>query len=71
MTELALIVSKPVARLSPNDAEIVVYEEADDSVKYRVDYVKELIDIRSGILEVEGFNEEELNLILEFLCSSL
>ena len=39
MAELALIVGKPVARLSPNDADIIVYEEVDDSVKYRVDYV--------------------------------
>ena len=56
--------------LSPSDASKVVYEAIDVSDVYRVDFIKEIIDVKHGILEVDGFNVEEMDLILQHLCTS-
>ena len=38
--------------------------------KLKVDMVKELIEVRQGNLHVENFTAEELEEILEHLCTS-
>ena len=46
---------KRIEEVAPKDSDLVVYELADDDESYRVDFVKELVDVRAGISEVEGF----------------
>ena len=70
LAELAQLVGKNIEELSPKDSDSVVYEIADDNERYRVDLVKELVDVRAGISEVEGFNAEELDKILNYLCTT-
>ena len=38
--------------------------------KWKVDMVKEIIEIRADQLNVENFSDEELDEILEYLCTS-
>ena len=38
--------------------------------KWKVDMVKEIIEIGADQLNVENFSEEELEEILEYLCTS-
>ena len=70
LAELALLVGKNIEELSPKDSDSVVYEVADDNERYRVELVKELVDVKAGISEVEGFNAEELDTILNYLCTT-
>ena len=42
----------------------------EDEQKYRIDFIKEIIDVRNCILEVDGFSEAKLDLILEHPCRS-
>ena len=70
LAELAQLLGKPAMRLTPNDADLIIYEKADSSEEYRIEFVKEVIDVKAGILEVEGFDEVELSLILDYLCTS-
>jgi hypothetical protein len=65
LVELGLLLNKPISDLSPHDAARVADED-----KFRINIIKELIDVKHGKLEVEGFLDDELDQIVEFLCTS-
>ena len=46
------------------------YCDIPSQEKYRVDVIREIVDIKDGQLNVPGFNTEELDLILKHVCSS-
>ena len=58
-----------VRRLKPNDVK-VKYRNLPENEKYRVGFIKELIDVKNNQLEVIGFDDEELEAILQHLCVS-
>ena len=70
LAELAQLLGKPVRKLTKSDADLIEYEKADVNEEYRIQFVKEVIDVKAGVLEVDGFDEEELSMILDFLCTS-
>ena len=70
LAELSILLNKPAHQLSPCDASDIVLAKVDDEQKYRVDFIKELLDIRHGNLEVDGFSHDELEMLLEYLCVS-
>ena len=39
-------------------------------MKWKIKFVKELINTREGFLYVENFEDDELNEVLEYLCTS-
>ena len=47
----------------------VKYHEIEDSEAWRVDFLKEVVDIKYGNLLVPGFDLEELEFIQEQLCT--
>jgi hypothetical protein len=46
------------------------YRTPPRSEEYRVGFIKELIDVKNNQLEVNGFNCDELEEILQHLCVS-
>ena len=70
LAELSILLNKPAHQLSPCDASDIFLAKIDDEQKYRVDFIKELLDIRHGNLEVDGFSHDELEMLLEYLCVS-
>ena len=59
--------NKPFVHLFPSDALKIVFVRMDDE---EVEFIKELIDVKHGELRVDGFQDGELEMILEFLCTS-
>ena len=55
--------------LKPSDIKAKYYDIPSHE-KYRVDVIREIVDIKDGQLNVPGFNTEELDLILKHVCSS-
>ena len=43
--------------------------ELEESNKWRVPFIKELIDIKAGNLEVTGFEFDELEEVLDHICT--
>ena len=70
LAELSQLVDKPVQLLTPSDASKVVYAFIDNSDKFRVDFIREILDLQNGSLTLDGFNAEEYGLILKHLCTS-
>ena len=48
----------------------VQYQKVPDGEAWRVGFVKEMLEIKLGELEVAGFENEELQEILEVVCTS-
>ena len=46
----------------------LVYEPIPEGEKWRISILEEIIDFREGKLEIQGFEREELDEILEFIC---
>ena len=46
------------------------YFEVPEGEEYRIEFIKELIEVKNNTYKVDGFNNEELDDILCFLCTS-
>ena len=49
---------------------VLSYKEVPLNEEYRIDFIKELIEVRHDAVEVVGFTDEELEEILSYLCVS-
>ena len=70
LVELGLLLNKPIGNLSPHDAASIEFARVADEEKFRINFIKELIDVKHGDLEVAGFLDDELEEIVEYLCTS-
>ena len=53
-----------------DDVENMKYCEPGDQDKWKVDFTKEIISIKNNELQLENFTKEEIDEILDHLCSS-
>ena len=58
-----------VRKLEASDYK-VNYRTVPSNEEYRVEFIKELIDVNNNQLEVPGFDDDELEDILQYLCVS-
>ena len=47
----------------------IKYHEVQESEVYRVDFIKEIVELKYGELVVPGFTVEELEEIQDYLCT--
>ena len=59
-----------VEDITESDVDAFKYAAVPPGDEWRVELVKEIIEIRNSNLEVENFDEEELNEVLNYLCTS-
>ena len=59
-----------VDELSTSDAKFVIYHPLSEEEIWKVNFIHEVVDIKNEQLEVNGFNQEELDEILDFVCCS-
>ena len=53
-----------------DDIRKIRYNKIDPNENWKVDFIREITDVKFDQLEVENFAKEELEEILEFLCTS-
>ena len=58
-----------IRNLRPKDAE-TSYFCVPEKEEYRIEFIKELIEVKNNELEVIGFDNQELDDILSYLCVS-
>ena len=46
------------------------YHTVSEANRWKIDFIRELIDVRDDELTVDGMDQEELEEILEYLCIS-
>ena len=47
----------------------IKYHDILESEVWRVDFIREIVDLKYGKLEVQGFTTEELDYIQDYLCT--
>ena len=71
LREILLLTEKnDVSELRPIDSQNIKYKEVPEGEEWRINLLKELIDVRTGDLKVNGFKEAEIKLIIDDICSS-
>ena len=69
LRRIMLIVNKgDVNDLSPTDSALVQYRKENSDNQWKINLVKEIIEVRNNILQVEFILEDELENILHYLC---
>ena len=56
--------------MKKNDAFKIEYFPINETDSWRIDAIKEIVDVKNGILGIEDFEIEELEEILNYLCTS-
>ena len=67
---MLLLGKHKIEEVSIRDLNSFEYCPVQSDNKWKVDMVKELIEVRENNLHVENFSAEELEEILEHLCTS-
>ena len=52
------------------DIDKIDYFPLDENETWKVNCIKEILEARESILEIQGFNPDELEEMLNFLCTS-
>ena len=52
------------------DIDKIDYFPLDENETWKVNCMKEILEARESILEIQGFNPDELEEMLNFLCTS-
>ena len=52
------------------DADKIDYFSMDENDSWKVECIREIIEAKEGFFEIQGFNPEELDDMLNFLCTS-
>ena len=59
-----------IEEITRDDIQKLEYAPIDEKDKWKVGYIKEITDVKFNKLRVENFSTEELDDILEYLCTS-
>ena len=69
--EIMLLVGKTsVNDVAKSDADKIEYFQMENKDKWKVGIIKEIIDVRSKVAEIDNLNSEELETMLTYLCTS-
>ena len=67
---MLLVGKSSVADVRKEDVEKIGYFELDSDQLWKVGSIREIIKVKQGLMEVPGFGSDELETILNFLCTS-
>ena len=71
LRNIMLLVQKTsVSDLVPEDAHKVEYHKMPQHEAWRAGFVTEITDGKFGNASIEGFSKKELNVILDFICTT-
>ena len=57
-----------IPELVPDDIAEMKYHKIPDDEKWKIPIIKELIEVKNKMLEVETFRMAEIDQVLEYLC---
>ena len=67
---LVLTEKTDISELNPADSQSIKYCNVPSGEEWRIGLLKELINVRTGNLQVNGFTEAEINSIIGDICRS-
>ena len=71
LRNIMLLVNKTsIEELNPTDAENISYHIANEKDEWRINVAKELLQVKAGDLEIEGFDYKEIKDMTELICTT-
>ena len=67
---MLLLGKTSVSDVRREDVDSIEYFKLEPDESWKVDSIKELIEVKQGKVEVPGFDKDELDTILDYLCTS-
>ena len=67
---MLLLGKVPIEEIRLNDIDKFEYWSVLPDNQWRVDMVREIIEARADELKIENFSEQELDDMMEYLCTS-
>ena len=67
---MLLLNKASIEDLKPNDTNEIEYRQIPETERWKLDIVKEITDIKFGVQTLESFPHEELDIILDYICTS-
>ena len=67
---MLLVGKSSVESVKQEDVDKIEYFPLDETERWKIDVIKEIIDVKSSTLDIAGFALEELEEILTYLCTS-
>ena len=67
---MLLVGKSSVESIKKEDVDMVEYFPLDETDRWKIDAIKEIINVKNGTLAIADFAMEELEEILTFLCTS-
>ena len=67
---MLLVGKSSVESVKQEDIDKIEYFPLDETERWKIDVIKEIIDVKSSTLDIAGFALEELKEILTYLCTS-
>ena len=59
-----------IEQLQPSSVDSIFYHRVDEKETWRINMMKELIDVKHGnLITPDGWSSEELDLVLKFVCT--
>ena len=56
--------------MKTNDVDNYKYAPVKSDEMWKIDIVKELVEVRANQVQIEHFSEEEVNELIEHICTS-
>ena len=70
LRKIMLLVGKTsVEDIKVEDVDTLEYFKLDDDELWKISQIKEIINVKAGNLEVPGFEDDELDTLLSYLCT--
>ena len=71
LREIMILLGKTsVNDVNKKDVEEIEYFPIDPAEKWKVNAIKEIIDVKNGVADIENFELEELETILIHICTA-
>ena len=67
---MELVNKDNIEELIVEDAQMIVYKEIPAEESWRIDVVKDIIDIKNKNASLENFTDEDLENMLDFVCTT-
>ena len=70
MRNIMMLVGKDrVEEVRREDLDRITYHDLEDTKKWKIPCIMEIVDAKVGQLDIDGFTNEELEEILNHLCT--
>ena len=67
---MLLLQKNRIEEINAKDVDTLIYNPVECDQMWKIAFVKELVEVKANQMEVENFDQEEIEEILQYICTS-